>query len=244
MQYLNSRPLIDAYDGKVVYDHPAALAGKLHAGELDVALCPSFELFAHPESYYAIDGVAIVSKGAVYSVFLAYLGKIENLRRVALDRASLTSIHLARCLLERHRPREIEWVDDPESADARVLIGNQAIRFRQSAGPEWSFLDFGEEWERMTGLPFVYALWLMREDTPGARQAADELRAIKRAGLVRLGTISQEGDDLDPGFCLEYLTRYIHFDLGAEEKGGLWEFGRTLQELGLAPRAPMRPIFI
>ena len=241
VQYLNARPLIAAYEGEVHYDHPAALADGLRSGDLDVALCPSFEIFERPESYYLVDGAAIASRGPVYSVFLAYQGELEAVRRVALDPASRTSTQLAHCLLTRSNHGGIEFVYEADEAEARVLIGNQAIRFRQSAGPEWRFLDFGEEWQRQTKLPFVFALWLMREDVEGAREAAQELREIKAAGLKNIAAIAAVTNEFSASFRHEYLTRYIHFDLGPVEKSGLWEFGRALEELDLAPRHPHAP---
>ncbi len=244
VQYLNARPLIDAWPGEMALQHPAVLAEKLCAGELDVALVPSFELFAQPESYYAVDGVAIASLGPVYSVYLAYRGALDDVRTVALDPASRSSAHLAHCLLDRFHQRQIEYVSDPETADARVLIGNQAIRFRQAADPEWSFLDFGGEWTRLTGLPFVYALWLIREDTPGARAAAAELRELRAEGESRIEAIAAAEGEFTESFRREYLTRYIRYGFGPEEKSGLFEFGRILREIGLVPPQNLRPVFI
>lgn len=244
VQYLNARPLIAAFESPVAFHHPAALAEMLRSGELDIALVPSFELFARPASYYAVDGVAIASNGPVYSVFLAYHGEIEAVKKVALDPASLSSAHLARCLFEHFNHYNFEYVTEAGEADARVLIGNQAIQFRQSAGPDWRFLDFGEEWKRVTGHPFVYALWLVREDTPGAREAAVELRELSARGKERIEAIVAAGTEFGKDFRRDYLTRHIQFGLGPEEKSGLFEFGRVLQQLKLVETCPIRPIFI
>ncbi len=244
VQYLNARPLIHAYEGEVQFHHPAVLAEKLRRNELDIALVPSFELFARPESYYIVDGAAIASHGPVYSVFMAYRGKLEAVRTVALDPASLSSAHLAQCLFEHFHKHGFDYVSDAGQADARVLIGNQAIRFRQAAGPDWHFLDFGEEWQRLTRHPFVYALWLIREDTPGARAAAEELRRLRALGLAHLGGVIDTPSEFGRAFQREYLTRHIQFSLGPAEKSGLFEFGQILQELRLVPTRPIRPIFI
>ncbi|MFL6584706.1 MAG: MqnA/MqnD/SBP family protein, partial [Chthoniobacterales bacterium] len=69
VKYLNARPLVHGWPGRVVFDHPAALCAQLAQGDLDVALVSSFELFLRPE-FLVVDGVAIASHGAVYSVFV------------------------------------------------------------------------------------------------------------------------------------------------------------------------------
>src|SRR4030095_11618635 len=79
VKYLNSRPLIHAYDGPVVFDHPSALARMLAAGQLDTALVPLFETLRTPR-YWLVDGVAVASDGPVYSVFLAYRGELRDVR--------------------------------------------------------------------------------------------------------------------------------------------------------------------
>src|SRR3954454_8494775 len=86
VKYLNSKPLIAAYPGPVLFDHPSRLAAALHAGKMDAALVPIFEAFSG-EGYVAVDGVAIASHGPVYSVFLAYEGELRNVQRIALDPA-------------------------------------------------------------------------------------------------------------------------------------------------------------
>src|SRR5262245_17258933 len=93
VKYMNSRPMVHAYDGPVAFDHPSALARMLAAGDLDAALVPLFETLREPR-YLLVDGAAVASDGAVFSVFLAYRGELRDVRRVALDPASQTSAHL------------------------------------------------------------------------------------------------------------------------------------------------------
>ena len=101
-----------------------------------------------------VDGVAIASDGPVYSVFLAHRGPLHEIKTIALDPASRTSCHLLKCLLAEYHDLRPDYVTTAE-ADARLLIGNQAIQFRQKNGSEFSYLDLGEEWMRCTGLPFA-----------------------------------------------------------------------------------------
>ena len=146
------------------FDHPSILCQQLAAGELDVALVSSFEYLSHP-IYTVVDGVAIASDGAVFSVILAHCGPIEQLQEVVIDPASQTSVNLLRCLLGEWG-MTVQFVSQGEIGAERglLLIGDQAIGFRQQAGERCQFLDLGREWKRATGKPFVYALWLIRPE--------------------------------------------------------------------------------
>ncbi len=243
VQYLNARPLIHGCDAPVVFDHPSGLARDLAAGALDVALVPVFEALRHPR-YLLADGVAIASDGPVFSVFLAHRGPLAEVRTIALDPASLTSIHLLQVLLAEYHgqhPQLLEFSAFPAAADAVLLIGNQAIDFRERDSGAYRILDLGEEWKRCTGLPFVYAPWLLRADLPNAPAVADELRALKRHGTARIAEIVRT-DPHNPALTERYLTEHIRFDLGPREKAGIEKFRELLVKHGFIPssREPLR----
>ncbi|HEY3899046.1 MAG TPA: menaquinone biosynthesis protein [Chthoniobacter sp.] len=233
VQYLNSKPLIHGFGGPVVFDHPSGLARDLAAGKLDVALVPTFEALRSP-GYLLADGVGICSDGPVYSVFLAHRTPLAEIKSIALDPASLTSIHLLQVLLrEFHglQPRLLELAAFPAQADAALIIGNQAIDFRQGDKAGYEILDLGEEWKRCTGLPFVFAPWLLRPGVSDAARAAEELRALKEYGLAHLDEIIA-AEPRDPAFTRRYLTEHIRFDLGDAEKAGIEKFRELLVKHG------------
>lgn len=227
VQYLNAKPLIRACNAPAVtFAHPSRLADLLAAGRLDAALVPIFEALRQP-GFPAVDGVSISSRGPVFSVFLAHHGCLNNVRTVSLDPASRTSSHLLQCLLaEYHGLRPEYLAGDFPPADARLLIGDQAIRFRAEHGAAFEYLDLGEEWARRAALPFVFALWLIRPGTPDIPAVAGALRALKQAGLARIGEIAAE--QADPEFAARYLREHIRFDLGAEEKAGIEKYRALL----------------
>ena len=140
VKYLNARPLIHGWDGPVTLDHPAALCDQLAHGELDVALVSSFEFLRNPV-YRIVDGVSISSTGPVYSVFVAHRGDISEIEQIELDPASETSVNLLRCLLaELKLTPDLTRTSTSIVTDrrARLIIGDQAIRFRKEHENEFS----------------------------------------------------------------------------------------------------------
>jgi chorismate dehydratase len=242
VQYLNSRPLVEPYAGKVVLRHPSALAAGLVRGELDVALVPVFEALRSP-SFPIVDGVSISAQGPVWSVFLAFQGALEEVRTVSLDPASLTSVNLCKVIFA-------EWADDvpayvPEPAPAgaaQLLIGNQAIEFRERHGSAFEYLDFGEEWNRRTGLPFVFAVWLMRPELPQPQRVAAAFREIARLGQAQISEIVARHPEHGAAFTERYLTQHIRYGLGRAEKEGMGCFRELLWKHRLLARCeqPLR----
>ena len=197
VRYLNSKPLIHGHDKAVSFEVPASLADGLHEGRLDVALSPIFGLMAHP-GYLVVDDVAVASRGKVFSVFIAYQGEFSRLHTLYLDAASRTSANLQRVLLaEFHglHPRELPRPAGQHPAELRegegaLLIGDPAIDFRVAWGEDrCRYFDLGEEWQRATGLPFVFAAWLVRPGTPEPEALADRLRAWRAEGQQRINEV-------------------------------------------------------
>ncbi|HWL51563.1 MAG TPA: menaquinone biosynthesis protein [Chthoniobacteraceae bacterium] len=233
VRYLNARPLIGPYEGPVRLEHPSVLAEALVRGELDAALVPVYEGLRSPR-FLAVDGVAIAADGPVWSVFVAHRGPVGAIRRLALDPASLTSVNLCRVLFAEWEEKEPVYVTGDEEAaqaEGRLLIGNQANAFRQVHGAAYEYLDFGETWKRRTGLPFVFAVWLLRPELPDPERYGDAFRAMAEIGQREVERYVAE-EPGDPAFTRRYLTRHIRYGLGAREKAGLAEFYRLLIKHG------------
>jgi chorismate dehydratase len=231
VRYLNSKPLIHDYDGELLLEHPSVLARELAAGRLDAALVPVYEVLRDPQ-YAIVDDVAIACDGPVYSVILAYHGDLQRIRRVALDPASLTSVNLLRILLADYHGLHPEM---GKAADAQLIIGNQAIAFREQHGTDASLhvLDLGEEWKRCTGLPFVFAVWAMRRDHPELPTLAEGFRRLKANGLAHFDQVIAADSTGTEKFRRRYLTHHIHFGLGRKEKEGLQQYRTLLHKHGL-----------
>jgi len=226
VKYLNSRPLICAYDGSVEFEHPSVLARKLGAGELDAALVPVFHALSEP-GCLIVDEVAIACDGPVFSVFLAYRGELRDIRSVALDPASLSSANLLNVLLAEFHG--LHPVFGP-SGEAQLLIGNQAIEFRlaEEGRSDWKFLDLGEEWKRCTGLSFVFAVWAVRARTPHISAVADAFRLLKERGVARIAEIVRQEEFADEETRRRYLNEYLRFEIGPSGKTALGLFREML----------------
>lgn len=242
VRYLNSRPLIEGLS-RVRLEHPSILASALRAGELDAALVPVFEALSAPKGKYRlVDGVGICSDGPVYSVFVAHEAEMGEVEEIVADPASLTSVHLLQVLGRRVHGRALNIVAEKDANHAqfnaaRLLIGNQAIRYRHECErirPTVRFWDLGEVWSRWTGLPFVYAVWVLRGgmDLQASRAAADEFRAAAAVGIGRRNQIALESSEFSGEFAARYLSEYIRFHVGGAEKRGLAFFDAELASAG------------
>lgn len=230
VKYLNARPLIRGWPGKIEFDHPSALCQRLAGGELDVALVSSFEFLRNP-IYRIVDDISISSDGSVYSVVVAHRGEISEIEEIELDPAALTSVALLRCLLaESHLNLRFVSASTAKPLGQQrglLLIGDQAIRFRQDHPHEFEFWDLGKEWEKTFHLPFVYALWLIRPEVSDAKAMANRLRTLRNENLANLDALIAAEEDFDHEFCKVYYNDYLQFHFGEKEKEGL----RVFQEL-------------
>ena len=237
VKYLNARPLIHGWSGAVDFDHPAALCRKLELGDLDVAMVSSLEFLRRP-IYRIVDKISISSRGPVYSVLVAHREELSRIQEIKLDPASETSVALLRCLLAQRglNPRLVLWHRHPADATARLLIGDQAIRFRKKHS-DYRLWDLGEEWKNAINLPFVFALWLIRPEIEKAKEIADALRRLRDHNLENLDDLISTQSEVSPAFCRKYYREHLFFDFGEREKAGLREFHRhcLLNKIDVAP---------
>jgi chorismate dehydratase len=247
--YLNAKPLYYRLETfapgvSLTMDYPSVLADRLAAGSLDVALIPSVEyLRGTTRGYEILSGFAIAARGPVRSVKLFSRVPLGRIRRLALDEGSRTSQALTRVWLDRKhgvRPTVLErlpmGVSALEStADAVLVIGDRAMKVPHE--PFLEVVDLAEAWNDLTGLPFVFALWVTRADAD-LRSLPEALDQSRAEGLRHAADLAREnGPRLGLSFetCYDYLTRVLSYDLGEREIAGLRLFAREAAALGLAP---------
>jgi len=246
--YLNARPLTWALDRaperwQVRYDLPSVCARLLYDGEVDLGLVPSIE-YLRSDQYRFVPGVGIGSKGPVASVALFTRRPIAEIRHIALDTSSRTSVTLIKVLCHHRFRIQPEYVPyGPDIAamlrdyDSGLVIGDPALE----ADPVLlgaTKIDLGAEWTTMTGLPFVYAAWTGRTGSI----ASDVVALLQDAQVEGAGSyeaIAAEYGGGDAGAtrrALVYLRDNMRYGLGADEAAGLQVFLDYAADLGLAPK--------
>jgi chorismate dehydratase len=248
--YLNARPLVYGLDRSPAFslrfDVPSQCAALLHQGSIDAGLIPSIE-YLHGD-YRIVPDLAIASRGPVVSVALYTRKPIGDVRSMAMDTSSRTSVALVRVLCARvFRITPALHVARPDlaamltAADAALLIGDNAL-FQPVVGsrqPAVEKIDLGEVWTDLTGLPFVYAMWAGR---PGALQEEHVrlLQEARRAGIAHCEEIaraycpdSRERETIAAG----YLRDNIRYHFGPDEQAGLDLFYRYAVEAGVVESA-------
>lgn len=245
VSYLNAAPLLYGLEREPGFALeralPSRVASLLHEGGADLGMIPSIE-YAHGD-YAIVPGVAIASRGDVRSVVLFLRSRLEQVRRVATDTGSRTSVALLRLLLRDRLGRDPEYAsmapDVPrmlERCDAALVIGDAALDYKGDA----ERLDLGRMWHALTGLPFVWAFWAGRQDALGPADVARLQRAL-REGLLAVPEIARDwsgGDAARAALNESYLRHNIAYALGEPERAGLTEFLGRAHAAGLIPRLP------
>ena len=238
VSYLNTKPLVFGLDEvtppvDVIYEVPSRLADSLSASKLDVGLIPVVEAISNPQ-YTIVSEACIACRGPVGSVKLFSRVPFEQIKTLALDEGSRTSVILTRVILSQKFQVEPECeklpIDQPwleSKTDAALVIGDRAMHgLDRSKQLEHGFefeMDLGEFWNRWTKLPFVFAVWAARP-TVELGYVDELLTTARDAGLKNIEAICQAAESergFDRDECREYLTRNLHFHLGPTEKQGM-----------------------
>lgn len=241
--FLNAVPLTRGLEDQIQFVVPSKLGAMMHAGELDAALLSVTEALLHP-GYAILDGIAIASLGEVQSVFLAHRGPLEAVREIHCDPASLTSVQLLKVLLAERGLTPAFQALSPDPAaplpENVLLIGDRALDLIYQ-GHDREIWDLGAAWYELTGLPFVYAVWVLRQgqDQPRLRQ---QLREARDFGLDTIDHIIASRTEYDADFRRDYLTWHVHYHLGADEKRGLRHFAALLRKH--LPGPVYEPVFV
>jgi predicted solute-binding protein len=139
--YLNARPLVYGLERSsrfdVRFDVPSVCADLLHEGGIDVGLIPSIEYLRGPSGvghYRIVPDLAIASRGEVASVALYTRRPVSDVRSIAMDTSSRTSVALVSVLcaklfkiqpaIESRTPDVTAMLAD---CDAALIIGDNAL---------------------------------------------------------------------------------------------------------------------
>ena len=120
---------------------------------------------------------------------------IQNVRTVACDTDSHTSVVLARIILAKSFRITPELVEldraghSGQPSTAILLIGDKVVCQEPRDLPYQ--LDLGEAWKQFTGLPFVFAAWMARGEID-INELPAKLRRAKIEGLAHVDAIIRQ----------------------------------------------------
>jgi len=264
VNFINTAPLYDIWkrtvnrpEWDVVEAAPSVLNRMLYENELDMGLVSSQEYAAHPQDYLILDGISISASGPVGSVFL-FSRCDPNLladRTVLLSGQSQTSVSLVKIILENFYnvfPNyEMGSVLEAQKKDniwAVLAIGDEALLLAQAKTYPY-MVDLSKTWHERTSLPFVFAIWAMREEFCRKNpevviEIQRELLRCRNEGKQDLKNISKRVASrvsMTTDACYEYLCGIEH-DLDSDKKKGLNHFIEYLIERGegAAEALPLR----
>jgi chorismate dehydratase len=227
----------------------------LAGGEIDVSISSSFEYARSWRDYLLLPEMSISSAGPVQSVLLIASRPLDELQgeEIALTGESATSVNLLQVLLrEFHGWPEVRFhlpdrsVEEVIAADGTaLLIGDRALRAVLAPEPPRYVVDLGELWYRHTGLPFVFALWILRQES--AREKREDflallgqLQASKRRAFASLEALAEASVYyrwLEKTRLIDYW-RAMSYDLTEAHLQGLRLFFSLCRKHGLLEEEP------
>lgn len=259
ISYLNTAPLMWDFDHgeaakefEIFYSVPSSCAAALREGSGDIGIIPAIA-YNHIPDLVIIPEVAIAARGAVRSILLISKVPLEKIRTVATDNSSLTSVALTKVLFSKWWGGVREFRSLPpdvpsmlRECDAALIIGDPALKVDRS---RYQVLDLAQEWRRLSGKPFVFAFWAVREAALAEMQAGLDLAGIFQAsrdhGLQpeALEEIAREWSgrlQITPAEVKNYLTRNIYYQLDQDCLDGMGLFFHYAAEYGAVER--LRPV--
>ena len=247
-----------AADYDISYTIPSACAEALRVGTADIGIIPAAAYATVPD-LVIIPDVAIAARRAVRSILL--VGRMPNqimskdqwakqVRTVALDTSSMTSVALAKILFAKwlggardYRAMAPDLDAMLDACDAALLIGDPALQVDPT---RYFTLDLAEEWIARTGKSFVFAFWAIRREALDGRDAAAVAAVFQKSrdhgvSPKNLEAIAQEWAPrlgLTVEVARVYLTQNIHYYLDPPCLEGLKLYYRLAAEVGALPQAP------
>lgn len=220
--YMNSRPLVwglrQDSNASCAFSAPSRIARMLEAREIHAGLVSIAALFTNPRLAIVSD-ISISCKGQAESVKMFHKVPVEQIRTVALDTSSLSSVLLARIILQERFGLTPKYVSMPpaipgmlEICDAAVTIGDVTMC---ADSKDYEAVDLGQEWYNLTGLPFVFAVWALDTEMYSDGLIHALLRS-KRLGIQSLEEIAQSESQrlgLHKDICYHYLANIMQYDL-------------------------------
>ena len=206
-------------------DIPSICAQKLKYKQVDLALVP-VALLPELDRYFIVSDYCIGARGKVDSVKLYSEVPLNEIERVVLDYQSKSSITLTKVLKQFYWKSNFQFVDakpgfenEIKGTQAAVVIGDRTFKLNGSFKYEY---DLAEEWQKFTGLPFVFAAWVSTETLD--ETFVCDFNAVLKHGVEHLSEAID--DDLNPALLdktqtITYLAERISYPLDFAKRKAL-----------------------
>lgn len=232
---------------------PSQCAARLAEGTADIGLIPIAALATTP-GLRILPGCTIASKDHVRSLLLVRRAHrpLAEVRSVAADIASRTTIAYTRILFHRWGNSAVPFLPMAadldtmlECADAAILIGDPALlaleersNLFERTGEELVYHDLAHEWRKLTGLPFISAVWSAAHGSVLEENIAEDFIRSRDHGLQNIEALAREWSRKMPvpeDTIRTYLSTNIHYVLDEECIEGMRGFFRMAAETGVLP---------
>ncbi len=239
-------------DFEIDYTVPSECAAALAAGRADIGIIPAIT-YAQIPQLLILPNIAIAAKDRVRSILLVSKKPIADVRTVATDTSSRTSVALAQILFTKFlggqralTPHPPDLKEMLKGHDAALLIGDSALQISMH-DTQYHLYDLCHDWRRMTGKPFVFAFWAVRMDAlhrqPKGTSLTETFQRSRDNGLLSssIGILAGEWAPrlgMTEAEVTTYLTENIHYYLDRENHEGLQLFLTYAHEVGLIPAVP------
>lgn len=239
--------------------HPSALNHALASGMVDISPSSSFEYLTRAGQYHMLRGASICAHAEVQSVLFLSPAPLEQLPAwleaypgpICVTSASATSTALLNVLWnQKWKFSPPDWQTVPpgsglETGRPFLEIGNLALKHFVHPPAGYHILDLAREWTTWTGLPFVFAVWIVRRGLPPStlrllerlREHIDTITAGLEQEFACLATQPELPAWLNRTALLQYWQA-MNYELGPKEQAGLTLFAKFCTMQGLLPGAP------
>lgn len=245
VSYLNSKPFLYGLKHSeinekldVSLDIPSKIVAKLSNNMADVGLIPVAGL-ADLKQYKIISNYCIGAFGEVKTVVLVSDVPLEEIDTVLMDYQSRTSVMLARVLAKFFWKKDFKWENTCADFQYKLIKGNTAgvligDRVFDIEGKFKYFYDLSEEWQKFTGLPFVFAVWAANKVIPDTLEQYFD--SALKLGVKSIDKVVAQEQAGYPGVDIySYFTENICFKLDEAKREGMKKFLELVAKLEAVP---------
>lgn len=217
------------FEVRISRDIPSVCAKKIISRQTDIGIVPVGAL-SEIEDYYIQSDYCIGAMNKVKSVIIASQVPLNEIQYIYPDFQSRTSNILAAILFKYHWKKNVlflekdtDYLSRISGNTAGVIIGDRALK------PPVNFkniFDLSEEWNKFTGLPFVFALWVSsQKQNP---EFISEFNKALAKGISNIDKLTE--NDI---FLRNYLKTNIDYSFNEEKRKALnlfLEYSRLMNQ--------------